>query len=90
MNVTINCTRLPIPRGTIFDGMPLEIGPAPATLGLESDHVSSIGTNDGVPLIPPGRGAPDGEEERPPPPPTNPKQLKCNRKTSLVHSMSAH
>ena len=85
MNLTINCTRVPIPRGTIFDGMPLEIGPAPVTQGLESDHVSSIGTNDGAPLNPPGRGTPDGDEERPPPPPTptNSKLLKCNRKTIL-------
>ena len=58
--------------------MPLENGPASATLGLESDHVSLIGTNDGVPLNPPGRGAPDGEEEKTTPPSTNPKLLRCN------------
>ena len=47
-----------IPRGTIFDGMPLEIGRAP----FESNHVSSIGTCDGAPLNPPGRGVPDRED----------------------------
>ena len=80
MNVTINGTRVPIPSGTIFDGMPLEIGPTPASIGLESHHVSSTETNDGATLNPTGRSALDRDEDRPPSPLNTPKLLKCNRK----------
>ena len=76
MNVTIDCTSVPIPSGTIFDGKPLEIVPAPATIGLESHHASSTETNDGAPLNPTGRSALDRDEDRPPPPLNTPKLLK--------------
>ena len=59
----MNCTRVPFPSGTIFDGMPLEIGPAPATIGLESHHISSTETNDEAPLNPTGRSALDRDED---------------------------
>ena len=80
MNFTINCTRVPIPRGTIYDGMPLEIGPAPATPGLESDRVSLNGTNEGISPNAPARDIPDGEVKRPK---QQLKLLKCKQNTIL-------
>ena len=46
MDFTINCTRVPIPAGTLFEGIPVEIGLAPALSGLDSDHVSFRESND--------------------------------------------
>ena len=42
MDCTNNCTRVPFRQDPIPNGMvePVELGPAPANLGLESDPVS--------------------------------------------------
>ena len=77
MDFTINCTRVPIPAGTLFEGIPVEIGLAPALSGLDSDHVSFQESNDRSSLNPPGRGHLDSEDERP-------KQLfRCKKRTIL-------
>ena len=77
MDFTINCTRVPIPAGTLFEGIPVEIGLAPALSGLDSDHVSFRESNDRSSLNPPGRGHLDSEDERP-------KQLfRCKKQTIL-------
>ena len=77
MDFTINCTRVPIPVGTLFEGVPVEIGPAPALPGLESDHTSLREDNDGAALNPLGRVVSDGKDKRP-------KQLfKCRKYTIL-------
>ena len=65
MDFTINCTRVPIPEGTLFEGVPIEIGPAPALPGLKSDHASPREDNDGATTNPQGRVALDGKDERP-------------------------
>ena len=77
MDFTINCTRVPVPEGTLFEGEPIVIGPAPVQPGLKSDHVSPRENNDGATLNPQGRVAPDGKDKRP-------KQLfKCRKYTIL-------
>ena len=77
MDFTINCTRVPIPAGTLFEGVPVEIGPAPALPGLESDHTSPREDNDGAALNLSGRVVSDGKDKRP-------KQLfKCRKYTIL-------
>ena len=77
MDFTINCTRVPIPAGTLFEGIPVEIGLAPALSGLDSDHASFRESNDRSSLNPPGRGHLDSEDERP-------KQLfRCKKRTIL-------
>ena len=77
MDFTINCTRVPIPEGTLFEGVPIEIGPAPALPGLKSNHTSPKEDHDGATLNPQGRVAPDREDKRP-------KQLfKCRKYTIL-------
>ena len=48
MEMTINFTRVPIPRGTTFHGIPLELGPAPAYSDLDSELVSSSEVCDGL------------------------------------------
>lgn len=65
MDFTINCTRVLIPTGTLFEGEPVEIGPAPAIPGLDSDHASLRETNEGASLNPSGRETLDGEDKRP-------------------------
>ena len=65
MDFTINCTRVPIPVGTLFEGVPVEIGPAPAISGLDSDLVSPRESHDSSPLNPNGQGGLDCENERP-------------------------
>ena len=65
MDFTINCTRVPVPEGTLFEGEPIVIGPAPVQPGLKSDHVSPRENNDGATLNPQGRVAPDGKDKRP-------------------------
>ena len=65
MDLTINCTRVPIPVGTLFEGVPVEIGPAPALPGLDSDHTSPREDNDGAALNPLGRVVSDGKDKRP-------------------------
>jgi exonuclease III len=90
MEFTINCTRVPIPKGTTLYGTPLDIGPAPAyTTGSESIHntLSSV-TSDGVTLIPSGGVSPDRRD-------SVPKQLKqkhhivgCKNQT-IVSSFNA-
>ena len=48
MDFTINCTRVPIPQGTTLYGTPVDIGPAPASPGVSSDHAAlSRASNDG-------------------------------------------
>ena len=61
MDFTINCTRVPIPVGTLFEGVPVEIGPAPAITGLDSERDS----NERSSLNPNGRGVLDSEDKRP-------------------------
>jgi len=39
MKFTINCTRVPIPQGTC--GVPVDVGPAPDSPGVVSNHVAS-------------------------------------------------
>ena len=56
MDFTINCTRVPIPVGTLFEGVPVEIGPAPAITGLDSEHASQRDSNERSSLNPNGRG----------------------------------
>ena len=78
MDFTINCTRVPIPVGTLFEGVPVEIGPAPAITGLDSEHASQRDSNERSSLNPNGRGVLDSEDERP-------KQLfRCKNKLYLV------
>ena len=77
MDFTINCTRVPIPAGTLFEGVPVEIGSAPALSGLDSDHASHRESNDRSPSNPEGLGHPDCEDDRP-------KQLfRCKKRTIL-------
>ena len=77
MDFTINCTRVPIPVGTLFEGVPVEIGPAPAITGLDSEHASQRDSNERSSLNPNGRGVLDSEDERP-------KQLfRCKKQTIL-------
>ena len=77
MDFTINCTRVPIPVGTLFEGVPVEIGPAPAISGLDSDLVSPRESHDSSSLNPNGQGDLDSEDERP-------KQLfRCKKHTIL-------
>ena len=52
MDFTINCTSVPVPEGTLFEGEPIVIGPAPVQPGLKSDHVSPRENNDGATLNP--------------------------------------
>ena len=63
MEFTINCTRVPIPQGTLFEGLPIEIGPF--SPGLESNHTSTTEAYDGSAPNPSGRAAPDGKDKRP-------------------------
>ena len=64
MDFTINCTRVPIPQGTTLYGTPVDIGPAPASPGVSSDHAAlSRASNDGDDLnlsrrSPPNRDGP--------------------------------
>ena len=79
MDFTINCTRVPIPVGTLFEGIPVEIGLAPALSGLDSDHASFRESNDRSSLNPAGWGHLDSEDEIP-------KQLfRCKNIEFLVH-----
>ena len=85
MNLTINCIRVPIPRGTIFDGMPLEIGPAQSLKVLNlimflqqepmTEHLSIL-LDEVLPMVT------RKDHPLPLPLPTL-KLLKCNRKTIL-------
>ena len=81
MDFTINCTRVPIPEGTLFEGVPIEIGPAPALPGLKSNHTSHKEDYDGATLNPQGRVAPDREDKRP-------KQLFKCRKYTILSSLN--
>ena len=47
MDFTINCTRVPIPQGTTLYGTPVDIGPAPAFLGVVFDHNAPNASIDG-------------------------------------------
>ena len=62
MDFTINCTRVPIPVGTLFEGVPVEVGPAPVITGLDSEHASQRDSNERSSLNPNGRGVLDSEE----------------------------
>ena len=46
MEFTINCTRAPIPQRAILHGTPVDVGAAPASPGVVSDHVASKASND--------------------------------------------
>ena len=86
MEFTINCTRVPLPQGTIFNGTPLEVGPAPALSGLNSDPISASETYDEIdpnPSNSPGQSNSDRNEDRP-----NQPQKRCTKKT-LVASFNA-
>ena len=86
MDLTINCTRVPIPRGTTLYGIPVEVGPAPAYLGLDSDPVSSNETYDEVASNPNGQATPDGDDDRPK---TSTNYLiKCSNKT-IISTLNA-
>ena len=63
MEFTINCTRVPIPRGTTLYGTPLDIGPAPDSSGPDSDHNTHTSVlNDGGTSNLSRRVSLDGEE----------------------------
>ena len=63
--------------GTLFEGVSVEIGPAPAISGLDSDLVSPRESHDSSSLNPNGQGDLDSEDERP-------KQLfRCKKQTIL-------
>ena len=66
MEFTINCTRVPIPRGTTLYGIPVDEVSAPASQGPVSDNDVPLGTsNDGNILNPTGRISLDIEETAP-------------------------
>ena len=65
MEFTLNCNRVPIPEGTLFEGVPIDIGPAPVLPGLESNRTSPAEAHDGVAPNPAGKAAPDGKDNRP-------------------------
>ena len=74
MEFTINCDRVPIPQGTLFEGSPIDIGPF--SPGLESNHASFIEAY-GATLNLLRRVIPDGKDNRP-------KQLfRCKKFTIL-------
>ena len=63
MEFTINCTSVPIPRGTTLYGTPLDIGPAPDSSGPDSDHNTHTSVlNDGGTSNLSRRVSLDGEE----------------------------
>ena len=89
MEFTINCTRVPLPQGTNLFGIPLEVGPAPAYSGLDSDPISTSETYDELNSNPRdslGQANSNREEERPTPP--NTPFLRCTKNT-LVASFNA-
>ena len=68
MEFTINCTRVPIPQGTTLYGIPVEVGPAPASPGSVSYLGASFGdSNDGAVLNRFRQAAPDTKEPVPKP-----------------------
>ena len=90
MEFTINCTRVPLPKGTIFYGTPLEVGPAPAYSGLNSDPISTSETYDELTLNPRdshGQVTSDRKDERPNQSPHT-RFLRCTKKT-IVASFNA-
>ena len=66
MDLTKSSTRVPCPKGIRPSDRSLDIGPAPANLVLDSDHVSYNETYDELALNPEnsGRAISDGEEDR--------------------------
>ena len=90
MEFIINCTRVPLPKGTIFYGTPLEVGPAPAYSGLNSDPISTSETYDELTLNPRdshGQVTSDRKDERPNQSPHT-RFLRCTKKT-IVASFDA-
>ena len=68
MEFTINCTRLPLPQGTILYGIPLEVVPTPVYSGLDSNPIPISETYDELNLNPsdsPGQSNTDREEDKP-------------------------
>ena len=86
MVFTINCTRVPIPEGTTLFGIPLGIGPAPASPGPASDHdAPTSALNDGAALNLSRRATPNGEEPGPIQP--HARILNC-RKQTIISSLN--
>ena len=63
MEFSINCTRVPIPQGTTLYGIPVEVGPAPASPDSVSYlDAASAESYDGATPNPIGRAVPDRKE----------------------------
>ena len=66
MKFTINCTRVPIPQGTTLYGTPVDVGPAPDSPGVVSNHVAPPrASSDGNTLNLPRRVLPNRAESTP-------------------------
>ena len=93
MDFTINCTRVPIPQGTKLYGIPVELGPAPASQGSVSfSDVVRGESNDGAAPNPIGRAAPDVKEPVPAKPLNKPLSkclINCKNNTiSIISSLN--
>ena len=83
MELTINCTRVPIPQGTTLYGIPVDIGPAPASPGPASDHDAPSVLNDGDTPNLTRRVLPDGEESGPTQQTSKSHVVSCKKQTII-------